>query len=172
MTQHPAFLIVRAKLAEAGKALEHMNSVHAHQCALRDKHPGGDEYSQDVHAESIVTNVQGIYTQCEGILKGLADTIDGFSPTGDAWHRDLLLQAASEDADRPAMIGSTTLMAMTELLAFRHAVRHNYATALRHDDVFKNLATLQALAPAFVSDIEHFIEQFGTSTPPPPAHRG
>jgi len=54
-----------------------------------------------------------------------------------------------------------------ELHKFRHAVRNNYASALRHDDVFENLRILQGRAPLFLSDIERFIEDFGTSAPPP-----
>ena len=77
MSTHPVFLIVRAKLGEATKALVHMNELDVQQCALRVEHP--DLYSPDVHAESMVTNVQGIYTHFEAILKTLANTIDGFS---------------------------------------------------------------------------------------------
>lgn len=166
MSKHPVFLIVRAKLGEATRALGHMNAVHAQQCALRVEHP--DLYSPDVHAESIVTNVQGIYTQFESVLKTLVNTIDGFSPSGEAWHRDLLLQASASDTDRPEMISVSTADGMGELLKFRHAVRNNYASALRHDDVFGNLAVLQQIAPIFLSDIDRFSDQFGAGTPPPP----
>lgn len=169
MSRHPVFLIVNAKLAEASKALAHMNAVHLQQCALRAGHP--DLYAPDVHAESIVTNVQGIYTQLESVLKTMANTIDGFSPAGEAWHRDLLLQASASDTDRPEMISAATAAAMGELLKFRHAVRNNYASALRHDDVFENLRILQGMAPLFLSDVERFIEAFSTGTPPP-AERG
>ena len=161
MSQHPVFLIVHAKLAEAAKAVSHMNEVHAQQCGLQATHPGF--YSLPVHAESLVTNVQGIYTHLEAILKTLANVIDGFTPTGDAWHRDLLLQAAASDENRPQMISSATMDGMSELLKFRHAIRNNYAATLRHDDVFRNLALLQQIAPAFFSDIVKFADGFGTA---------
>lgn len=74
--------------------------------------------------------------------------------------------------DRPEMIGPAVLDGMSELLRFRHAVRNNYASSLRHEDVFRNLATLQRIAPTFLSDIERLIELFGTGTSPPPADRG
>ena len=93
MSTHPVFLIVRAKLGEATKALVHMNELDVQQCALRVEHP--DLYSPDVHAESMVTNVQGIYTHFEAILKTLANTIDGFSPSGEAWHREVLLETTT-----------------------------------------------------------------------------
>ena len=171
MSTHPVFLIVRAKLGEVTKALAHMNALDVQQRALRVEHP--DLYSPDAHAESMVTNVQGIYTHFEAILKTLANTIDGFSPSGEAWHRDLLLQAAAVGTDRPEMISPAVLDGMSELLRFRHAVRNNYASSLRHEDVFRNLVTLQRIAPTFLSDIERLIERFGTTgTSSPPADRG
>ena len=136
-----------------------MNEVHAQQLALRASHP--DLYSLPVHVESLVTNVQGIYTQLESVLKTLADTIDGFTPSGEAWHRDLLLQASAADDNRPPMICSATMMGMTELLRFRHAVRHSYPSALRHEDVFRNVSLVQQIAPAFLSDIKGFAARFG-----------
>lgn len=165
MSGHPAFLIVRAKLGEAARALHHMNAMHAQQGALQAGHP--DLYSAAVHAESMVTNIQSVYTQFESILKTLANTVDGYSPSGDAWHRDLLLQASASDTDRPAMIGACTAEGMGELLKFRHAVRNVYASTLRHDEVFRNLAILQTVAPAFVSDIERFIDHSGANAQPP-----
>jgi hypothetical protein len=89
VSTHPVFLIVRAKLGEATKALAHMNELDVQQRALRVEHPG------------------------------LA------SLSGEAWHRDLLLQAAAAGTDRPEMIGPAVLDGMSELLRFRHAVRNN-----------------------------------------------
>lgn len=100
--RHPIFLIVNAKLADATKASAQINAVHLQQCALRAGHP--DLCSPDVHAESVVTNVQGIHAQLESVLKTMASTIDDFSPSGDASHRNLLLQASASDTDRPEMI--------------------------------------------------------------------
>ena len=145
--RHPIFLIVNAKLAEATKAPAQINAVHLQQCALRAGHP--DLCSPDVHAESVVTNVQDIHAQLESVLKTMASTIDDFSPSGDASHRNLLLQASASDTDRPEMISAATAAGMGEMLKFRHAVRNNYASALRHDDVFENLRILQGRAPLF-----------------------
>lgn len=159
MSAHPVFLIVRAKLADVASALEHMNQVHAQQLALRASHP--NLYSSAVHVESLVTNVQGIYTQLESVLKTLAGTIDGYAPSGEAWHRDLLLQVSAVSENRPGMIGSATTESLTELLKFRHAVRHSYPSALRQEDVFRNVALLQQIAPVFLSDMKSFEADFG-----------
>ena len=81
------------------------------------------------------------------------------------------MQASASDADRPEMICAATAEGMGKLLKFRHAVRTVYASTLRHDEVCRNLARLQTFAPAFVSDIERFIDDFGINGPPP-ADRG
>jgi len=46
------------------------------------------------------------------------------------------------------------------MLGFRHAVRNNYASKLRHADVFRNVAVAQATVPAFLAEIELFLEDF------------
>jgi len=84
MSSHPAFLVIRAKLAEIGKALKHLNEGHKQQVDLERDHPA--HYSKDVHVESLATNLQGIYTQSEAILKSILQEIDAYVPTADSWH--------------------------------------------------------------------------------------
>lgn len=158
MPSHPVFLIVRAKMTEAARAVDHMEKVDDQQRALAQSHPA--LYCADVHAESMATNVQGIFTHFEAILKSLANTIDGFTPSGESSHRDLLLQVSASDTNRGPMIGQDTLHALTQLLKFRHAVRNNYASELRHSEVFENVSVLKKAAPTFFSDLDSFIESF------------
>ena len=158
MPSHPVFLIVRAKIAEAARALGHMEKVDDQQRALALTHP--TLYCEDVHAESMATNVQGIFTHFEAILKSLANTIDGFTPSGESSHRDLLLQVSASDTNRGPMIGQDTLYDLTQLLKFRHAVRNNYASELRHSEVFENVLVLRKVARTFFSDLDSFIYSF------------
>lgn len=158
MASHPVFLIVRAKIAEAASALAHMEKVDDQQRALAFTHP--TLYCADVHAESMATNVQGIFTHFEAILKSLANTIDGFTPSDESSHRDLLLQVSASDSNRGPMIGKDTLHDLTLLLKFRHAVRNNYASELRHSEVFENVCVLKKVAPTFFLDLDSFINNF------------
>jgi hypothetical protein len=160
---HPVFLLVRAKLDDVRRASEHMDSGHASQRDLKQLHP--QLYSPEIDAESMVTNIQGLYKRLEAILKQLAIEIDGACPSGDAWHRDLVLQASLQTDERPAMISTETAKQLGELLSFRHAVRHNYASELRHEEVFRNLEAMQGLVVSFQADMSRFIEQFGTGQP-------
>ena len=165
MAKHPIFLIVRAKIAQSSAAIEHMNAVDAQQRNLLSNHP--DLYSESVHAESLAMNVLGIYTQLEAILKTLANAIDGYSPSGEAWHRDLLLQVASSDENRSEVISQETMEGMVHLLRFRHAIRNNYASEIRAKEVFENVKRLQSVSSAFLSDIERFVESFAAQDAPP-----
>ena len=158
MSLHPVFLIVRAKVAEAAKAVAHMQANDAQQKSLSVTNP--DLYQCSVHAESMATNVQGIYTNIEGILKALANAVDGYVPTGESSHRDLLLQVSVASENRSEIIQQDTLKGLSKLLRFRHAMRNNYAGDLRPDDVFENVALAGSIAPQFFGDLEAFISSF------------
>lgn len=135
-----------------------MNVNHAQQKSLALTNPS--LYSETVHAESMSTNVQGIYTHLEAILKSMANTIDGFAPSGESSHRDLLLQVSMAGENRPAIISHEALSALTQLLRFRHAVRNNYAEDLRASEVFTNVALVENAAGKFFSDLEAFMVSF------------
>jgi hypothetical protein len=158
MSSHPAFLIVRAKIAEAKKAVSHMEANDSQQKSLASTNP--EFYSRAVHAESMATNVQGIYTNFEGILKALANAIDGYVPTGESSHRDLLLQVSMKAEYRDAIIQQETLKGLSQLLRFRHAMRNNYAGDLRADDVFDNVSLAGVMSPKFFDDLEAFIQSY------------
>ena len=113
-----------------------------------------------MHAESMSTNVQGIYTHLESILKSIANTMDGFAPSGESSHRDLLLQVSISGENRPAIIQPATLSALTQLSRFRHAVRNNYAEDLRSAEVFAYVTLLENAAESFFADLQAFIASF------------
>ena len=158
MPLHPAFLIVRAKIAEAKEAVAHMMINDAQQKSLALSNP--NFYSVSVHAECMATNVQGLYTNLEGILKSLTNTIDGFTPGGESSHRDLLLQVSMPTDDRSPIIQQETLKGLFQLLRFRHAMRNNYAGDLRSSDVFDNVANAGKISAKFFEDIETFVQSF------------
>lgn len=69
------------------------------------------------------STIEKIYSGMERCLKMLAQDIDGYVPSGDSWHRDLLLQAAHpvpgiRDA---SMINEKTLHLLVGLKDFRQS---------------------------------------------------
>lgn len=81
---------------------------------------------QDVYLESVALNLHGFYSGMERLLELIARQVDQSLPDGEMWHRDLLLQMASEQSVRPAVISQKLIPALDELRRFRHLVRNVY----------------------------------------------
>ena len=160
----PSGLVIRAKLGALGFALEHMRKVDGHQKAIADDHPS--LYFRDVHVESLATNLQGLYTMAEALLKQVLDEVDGRLMKSETWHKDLLIQAHSSSDIRPSVISPRSFDVLDELLRFRHAVRSNYATSLRAENVFRLVEIAEAGLPEFISGVETFLVRMETEADP------
>ena len=81
----------------------------------------------DQFLDAIALNLHSFYTGLEDILENIADTHDEFKPKGVSWHKELLLQMASEIPNvRPPVISNTLLDLLTPYRGFRHVVRNIY----------------------------------------------
>jgi hypothetical protein len=77
-------------------------------------------------------------------LKLIASNIDGNLPSGQEWHRDLLLQMGLDLPQvRPAVLSSGSIQNLEEYLRFRHVVRNVYTFSLNPDRVGKLVADLE-----------------------------
>lgn len=81
---------------------------------------------QDVYLESVALNLHGFYSGLERLFELIARQVDHSLPDGDMWHRDLLLQMASEQSVRPAVMSQSMILVLDELRRFRHLVRNVY----------------------------------------------
>ena len=107
---------------------------------------------------SIAGGVEGVYSGLEGILKGIAEDIDGHVPQGSAWHAKLLeTMALDVSGVRPAAVSPETHRLLDELRRFRHAVRSNYGIDLRDPDIDANLERVRRVVPLFRRDFEEFV---------------
>ncbi len=71
--------------------------------------------------------IHNIYNGIEDVMLSLANDIDGYVPTGEPAHQDLLDQmSAAIDGTRPALLDSKLYDLLVELKGFRHVVRHRY----------------------------------------------
>ena len=107
---------------------------------------------------SIAGGIEGVYSGLEGILKGIAEDIDGHVPQGSAWHAKLL-ETLSLDVPgvRPAVLTLETHGLLDELRRFRHAVRSNYGIDLRDPDIDANLERVRRAVPLFRRDFDAFV---------------
>lgn len=75
--------------------------------------------------------LQDFYTGVENIFSLIAKKIDGSMPSGDSYHRDLLLQMAAPNEKRDWVISDGAKVKLTTYMAFRHKSRHMYS--LHHE---------------------------------------
>ncbi|GEC57869.1 hypothetical protein ABIF38_008760 [Bradyrhizobium japonicum] len=98
--------------------------------------------------------VHNIYNGIEDLMLSLANDVDGYVPTGESAHQDLLDQvSAGIDGKRPALIGSELYGLLVELKGFRHVIRHRYGFDLDPRKVDENLARVRTAFPAFVKAV-------------------
>lgn len=87
---------------------------------------------QDVYLDSVALNMHAFYSGLEKLFELIARHIDGFTPEGPAWHRDLLSFMADDlPGVRPAVISKETSKQLDQYRRFRHLVRNVYATNLK-----------------------------------------
>jgi hypothetical protein len=78
---------------------------------------------QEVYIDSVALNLHGFYSGLEHIFELIARHVDENIPSGDLWHRDLLMQMSQEQKDlRPAVISTASFSSLDELRRFRHLV--------------------------------------------------
>jgi len=80
-----------------------------------------------VYLDSVALNLHGLYSGLERLFELVARHVDGVTPSGENWHRDLLQRMAQEMPERrPAVVSADTARALDEYRRFRHLVRNLY----------------------------------------------
>ena len=103
---------------------------------------------------ALALGVHNIYNAIEDVMLNLANDLDGFVPTGESAHQDLLDQmAAPIEGKRPALISTELYGHLVELKGFRHVVRHRYGFNLDLSRVDENIARVRIVFPAFVKAV-------------------
>lgn len=116
---------------------------------------------------SVAGGIEGVYSGLEGILKGIAEDIDGHVPQGNAWHAKLLeTMALDVPGVRPAVLLQETYRMLDDLRRFRHAVRSNYGMDLRDPDIAANLDRVRRVVPLFRRDFQQFVDAMGAGEGP------
>ncbi|WP_240536952.1 hypothetical protein [Bradyrhizobium elkanii] len=110
--------------------------------------------NQWARGSALALGVHNIYNSIEDLMLSLANDVDGYVPTGESAHQDLLDQvSAGIDGKRPALFGSELYGLLVELKAFRHVIRHRYGFDLDPRKVDENLARVRTAFPAFVKAV-------------------
>ena len=107
------------------------------------------------------------YTSVESLLVRITRELGEESDTGADWHQRLLDSAALEvPGVRPALLRPSTVLALHELRAFRHFVRHGYATpldALRLTSLREHAIQLRPQLETDLGDLEAWLSALADS---------
>jgi hypothetical protein len=87
--------------------------------------------SDEMLIRATALSLHAFYSGLERLFEQIARRVDGRLPAGEAWHRDLLFQMASElERVRPAVLNEEEARQLQAYLAFRHVVRNIYTENL------------------------------------------
>jgi hypothetical protein len=125
------------------------------------------EISQnDQFLDAVALNLHSFYTGIERILESIAEISDEYKPSGMSWHRELLLQLASEvPGIRPAVISDALLRELDQYRGFRHVVRNIYTFRLEASQIFpliNQLPTTYQRCKIELLQFADFLEKTGT----------
>lgn len=151
-SKHPVFAKLATKLDRAAREL---GRIDTYLDSVKDSDRPVNEWAR---GSALALGVHNIYNGIEDVLLNLANDIDGYVPTGESAHQDLLDQmSAAIEGKRPAVLNPDLYGILVELKGFRHVVRHRYGFDLDLRKVDENVARVRVAFPAFltaVADLE------------------
>jgi len=145
-------------LALAGRISEPLSDLErvvsrAELLADKSQHNDDDDY-----LDGVALNLHGFYTGAERILEDIARTVEKYTPSGQSWHRDLLMQMSAEiNSVRPRVISRETRHCLDEYRGFRHVVRNVYAFSLVSSRLQELTSQLRACYLSVKSDMDEFM---------------
>ena len=117
----------------------------------------GDEQMTNCILESIALQVHDVFTALEKVMEGIADEFDGHVPGGKDSHKMLINQMSKPSNGRPsAVISKETQNTLDLVRAFRHFVRHDYASIIVKDRVIENSLLAKSVITSFSQDLKAF----------------
>jgi len=122
----------------------------------------------DQFLDAVALNLHSFYTAIERILESIAEMSDEYQPSGKSWHRELLLQMASEVPEiRPPVLSDSLLKALDQYRGFRHVVRNIYTFRLEANQIsplIDQLSTTYQNCQTEFLQFADFLEETGTAT--------
>jgi len=111
----------------------------------------------DVELSALAAMLHSFYNGIENIFKRIAE-LDGQSPRGQAWHRELLDLMAEPGKARPAVISESLVERLDSYLDFRHFFRHSYVFDLRWDGMEVLVLGCEETLKLLEDELDRFFE--------------
>jgi len=112
---------------------------------------------EQAYLDSVALNLHSFYSGLERLFELIIRHVDRNLPTGEVWHRDLLLEMANDLTEiRPAVISQASVLMLDEFRRFRHLVRHVYAMNLLPEKMAGLMTDLNKLWPKVCAELLAF----------------
>ena len=111
--------------------------------------------------------LHSFYTGVENIFKRIAVDLDGRTPRGDVWHRQLLDSMKAPGRGRPAVVSEELATNLDDYLTFRHFFRHAYTFDLRWDRMKPLVLGCEETLRILESELDRFFAAGSGSTHEP-----
>jgi len=112
-----------------------------------------------VELTALASILHSFYNGLENIFLSISKGIDGDTPQGSHWHRDLLTQMSKPTPGRAAVLTEETSRQLADYLAFRHFYRHAYSFFLEWDEIANLVASLADVWALVRAQLIQFIEE-------------
>ncbi|NJL59801.1 MAG: hypothetical protein HC887_09320 [Desulfobacteraceae bacterium] len=114
--------------------------------------------NDDSYMDGIALNLHSFYTGVERIFEDIARTVDQSVPSGQNWHRDLLLQMSASSGMRQPVISRETRYCLDEYRGFRHLVRNIYTFNLKPSRLSELTLQLRQCYHRVADDLQEFVK--------------
>jgi HepT-like protein len=111
-----------------------------------------------IELSALATFLHSFYSGIENSLKRIAVEIDGGLPSGDAWHRQLLMSMTSGTNLRPPVLSNSLYEIVSEYLAFRHFFRQTYSFHFEWSKMSDLVLNAEQTMRQFETEIDNFLD--------------
>jgi len=114
-----------------------------------------------VEVTAMASVLHSFYNSLENIFLSIAKGLDEQVPTGDQWHRDLLIHMTREMGDRGSVISTALAKKLADYLGFRHFYRHSYSFFLEWDKLPGLVTSLREVWEQVKAELYELLESLG-----------
>lgn len=112
-----------------------------------------------VELAALASVLHSFYNGLENVFLSITKGIDGNTPQGPHWHRDLFAQMVKPSPNRGAVLTEEANRQLADYLAFRHFYRHSYSFFLEWDEIANLVVSLDDVWAAVKVQLIRFIEE-------------
>ena len=123
--------------------------------ALQDIEEAPPSYRKYIE-RTIATDLVEIYRGIEKIFERIANEVDMHTPSGGAWHNELLVQMLEPRGERPPVISQRTFRRLKRLLKFRHRMNNIYRYELIYEKASKHAKRVGKLFDNISEELDAF----------------